>query len=255
MDAFDEVVRSEVRRVVDKFDPAADLWLRVQQGLTRKQSGARSGFAIVAVAAAVLAITIVFPGPRALATDFVRLVFKLGGVEYTVSSGMPTTVRAPAASEVKVGRGVSAVTATQNHVRQFRGVPGRFPDEARDTIKGLQYPFRVPGWIPADLPVQVYISAEPADTGANVVSIVLGDQAGNAIFISQLAPAPEALSILTGSSDSTAKDIALGTIRAVETRTAETVAYHFNVNGVQIDVSGPVHYADEVRRVAESLVG
>lgn len=250
MDAFDEVIRSEVRRAVDQLNPTADLWLRIQQGLASKRSVARPGLAIAAVAAAVLAVTAALPGPRALATDLMHLVFKLGAVEYTVGSG-PVARKVPHNADVKIGKEVHTVTATQHKVQQFTGTPGHFPDQARDAIKGLTHRFRVPDWLPADLSVRVDIAGDAIGTGTYSVTTVLGDQVDNTIFISQLAPAPQALGILTG--DAAAKEVTLGKVRALETRTAEGVAYYFNVDGVQISVSGPARQEDALRRMAESL--
>lgn len=254
MDAFDEMIRSEVHRVISRAEPSPDLWHRIQRELYARQPARVSGLAAMGAATAiVVAVLALLPGPRALATEWVRRVFQVGRLSYAVVRNQPMTVTMPADAWREGGESHVKV-APQGPVRQFTGKPGQFPGEAREAMQALPYPFRVPTWIPPDLPVRVSVVGAPEANGVYTVHIVLGDRPEEAIFVSQLAPAPPAMDVpvLPGSSVTEAM---VGGVKTVRVESPDTVAYHFHIGDVQISVSGPKHRAEAVQHVAESLVG
>lgn len=254
MDAFDDMIHSEINRAVNAIEPAADLWSRVQHGLTGRPRF-RPVLAVGAAAVVMLAgATVALPAPRALATSLANLVFHVAGVQYTVGdhSKGPFTAKVPrqevnlSAQSPKLQPVTAVVSDPGLH---FTGVAGQFPEEASKALQGSADHWRVPAWLPADLPVRVDMFSKPTESQRSV-SMVLGDQAGASIFIWELAPAPNALDILSGDG---AKQVALGGLQALQVQQGDGVSYYFKRDGVQFRVEGPGRLADSVRRVAESL--
>lgn len=255
MTDFEQRLKSEVRSYWQGIHPDSAFVERMvhritlDRGVTEKRFPGRYGLTVAAVVVTLLTATFSLPQPRAMAMALVRSVFKLGDVQY-VFEQRGTKVDKPvsdAAPKPAAPPGPVAVDSPMRPDRHFQGSSGQFPEQATTAIKALKAPFRVPRWLPADLPVRVDISDAPKH-GIQMVYYWFGDD----ILVAQMSRAPGDMHVV-GDVSITAQEVALGKLKAVEAKTPNGVSYSFNVDGVALEVRGPNDQAEVIRRLAESL--
>lgn len=199
-----------------------------------------SRLALVGFVASML-VAVAFPGARVAATNAIRQVFHIGGVEFVVNSGSDPVppVQVPEMKELD--------PRPDSNNRWFYTPSGPLPTEGLAAVKALGDQFRVPAWLPEDLPKRLQLPLE-AYNGDPFYGLAVGTH----IFISAESPGYGLLEF-RDTTERHAQRVLLGDIEALEVQQGSETSYYFSIGNVKYEVMAPTTEKEVVRKIAESL--
>lgn len=208
--------------------------------------------AVGMAASALLAVSL--PGVRAVATDVIRRVFRIGPTVYVVHSGSddPALVaEEPEADDLD--------PQPNSNDRWFYTSRGELPADAVTALEEMSQAgpvtgdeFRLPAWLPEDAPKRLQLPLESDEYDWPRYDLVVKHN-GKTIMVRAKSPQVSVYRF-AGTTQRDARIVTLGSVEGLELREGNTITYYLTTDNVTYRVSGPATETEVLKRIAESLL-